>query len=108
MKTKGLILISLLFIVFAEASKAQDFTFRHLTTNEGLSQITVNSIYIDEYGFVWIGTRDGLCRYNGNDIKTFKLQKGNPNSLFLKLIRMLQLQRLIYFSSVLLLLIIRM
>lgn len=82
MKTKGLILISLLFIVFAKVSKAQDFTFRHLTTNEGLSQITVNSIYIDEYGFVWIGTRDGLCRYNGNDIKTFKLQKGNPNSLF--------------------------
>lgn len=47
-----------------------------------MSQITVNSLYIDERGFVWIGTRDGLCRYNGNDIKAFKLQKDNPNSLF--------------------------
>lgn len=60
----------------------KEFTFRHLTTDDGLSQITVNSIYVDERGFVWIGTRDGLCRYNGNDIKAFKQEKNNPNSLF--------------------------
>lgn len=70
------------FCFFTQLLSAQNFTFRHLTTDEGLSQITVNEIYIDERGFVWIATRDGLCRYNGNDIRTFKQQKDNPNSLF--------------------------
>lgn len=82
LKTIRLIIIALLLLGFAGKADTQNITFRHLTTDEGLSQITVNSMYIDERGFVWIGTRDGLCRYNGNDIKTFKLQKDNPNSLF--------------------------
>ena len=42
----------------------------------------MNSLYVDEEGGIWIGTREGLNRYNGNNIKTFKLQKNNPNSLF--------------------------
>lgn len=59
-----------------------NITFSHLTTDDGLSQFSVNSLYIDEKGSVWIGTREGLNRYNGNDIKTYKLQKNDPNSLF--------------------------
>ena len=39
-------------------------------------------MYIDERGIIWIGTREGLNRYNGNDIKSFKLKKNDPNSLF--------------------------
>lgn len=60
----------------------QNITFNHLTTDDGLSQFSVNALYKDERGFIWIGTREGLNRYNGNDIKAFKLQKNNPNSLF--------------------------
>ena len=63
-------------------SQQSDITFRHLTTNEGLSQFSVNNLYIDEWGTLWIGTREGLNRYNGNDIKTYKLEKNNPHSLF--------------------------
>ncbi|MDL2211117.1 response regulator [Bacteroides sp. OttesenSCG-928-M17] len=59
-----------------------NITFNHLTTDDGLSQFSVNSLYIDEKGSVWIGTREGLNRYNGNDIKTYKLQKNDPHSLF--------------------------
>lgn len=59
-----------------------DITFNHLTTDDGLSQFSVNSLYVDENGILWIGTREGLNRYNGDDIQTYKLQKNNPNSLF--------------------------
>lgn len=59
-----------------------NITFSHLTTDDGLSQFSVNSLYIDERGIIWIGTREGLNRYNGNDIKSFKLKKNDPNSLF--------------------------
>ena len=63
--------------------------FGHLTTEEGLSQLSVNSIYIDEYGFVWIGTRVGLNVYNGESITTFKkgdnLQEGLSSNFILQL-----------------------
>ena len=76
----------LLFLVILNTvtvlAQKQNITFRHLTTDDGLSQFSVNSLYVDEEGGIWIGTREGLNRYNGNNIKTFKLQKNNPNSLF--------------------------
>lgn len=78
--------ITLLFLLFlsvaAVHTQGQNITFSHLTTDDGLSQFSVNSLYIDERGIIWIGTREGLNRYNGNDIKSFKLKKNDPNSLF--------------------------
>ena len=78
--------VTLLFLLFLSISavhtQGQNITFSHLTTDDGLSQFSVNSMYIDERGIIWIGTREGLNRYNGNDIKSFKLNKNDPNSLF--------------------------
>jgi signal transduction histidine kinase/ligand-binding sensor domain-containing protein/DNA-binding response OmpR family regulator len=68
--------------IVASASAVQDITFKHITTDDGLSQISVNSLYVDENGIIWIGTRNGLNRFNGNSIQTFKLNKNDPNSLF--------------------------
>ena len=79
------LIIRLLFILAGMAFAnvyGQNITFNHLTTDNGLSQFSVNSLYIDESGILWIGTREGLNRYNGEDIKTYKLQKNDPNSLF--------------------------
>ncbi len=41
----------------------------------GLSQSAVSSLMLDSYGFLWIGTQDGLNRYNGY---TFKAYRNNP------------------------------
>ena len=72
-------LIIRLFFILASAAFAnvhgQNITFNHLTTDDGLSQFSVNSLYVDENGILWIGTREGLNRYNGEDIKTYKLRK---------------------------------
>lgn len=51
-------------------------SFNYLTTDNGLSQFTVYALYNDEWGQIWIGTRDGLNVYNGNRIKTYKEEKG--------------------------------
>ena len=48
----------------------------HLTTNDGLSQSSITEILQDRRGFMWIATRDGLNRYDGN---TFVVYKHNPN-----------------------------
>ena len=77
-RTLFLVLVS---IVTANVH-SQNITFNHLTTDDGLSQFSVNSLYIDENGILWIATREGLNRYNGNDIQTYKLNKNDPYSLF--------------------------
>lgn len=81
MKNNLFLLLILLFGGFIN-SPAQNITFNHLTTDDGLSQFSINSIYIDEQGIIWIGTREGLNRYNGNDIVSYRLDKNDPNSLF--------------------------
>lgn len=70
-----------LFLVTIPAH-GRHIVFNHLTTADGLSQCTVNDLYIDEYGTIWIATREGLNRYNGLYIQAFHLQKENPYSLF--------------------------
>lgn len=48
--------------------------YRHYSITEGLSSNTVTSIKEDSKGFLWIGTRDGLCRYDG-----YKFREYTPN-----------------------------
>jgi len=45
---------------------------RNLTDLEGLSSIDISDIYQDSKGYIWIGTTNGLNRYDGNNIKRFK------------------------------------
>lgn len=75
------------FIVFALTaflladSFAQNLNFTHLTINEGLSQNTIYSLYQDKTGFIWIGTEDGLNRYDGYEFKIYRHQPEVPNSI---------------------------
>lgn len=79
MKTKLIyILVTLFICLFA---KGQDISFLHLSTDNGLSHNSVISIYQDERGFLWFGTRNGVSLYNGKDFRIFKKEKENKNSL---------------------------
>lgn len=66
-------------------SHAHSIHFDRLDINDGLSQNTVTSIIQDDKGFMWFGTKDGLCRYDGKSFKTFmhdpRLTTGLGNSL---------------------------
>ena len=53
----------------------------HFTTRDGLSANWILSIYQDRQGFLWIGTDDGLNRYDGYGFKVFRHDPGNPRSL---------------------------
>lgn len=54
---------------------------QYFTSDEGLSQSEVTCILQDRQGFLWIGTRGGLNRYDGYSFKIFQNEIGNPNSL---------------------------
>jgi ligand-binding sensor domain-containing protein len=50
---------------------AQSVSFSHLTTANGLSDNKVNCATTDKNGFLWIGTANGLNKYDGNTITTY-------------------------------------
>jgi len=55
--------------------------FDHISLEEGLSQSTVNAIMQDGQGFLWFGTQDGLNRYDGYAITTFKHSVSDSTSI---------------------------
>lgn len=58
-----------------------DAKFEHLSTNDGLSQSSVRAILQDQTGFLWLGTGDGLNRYDGYNYLIYKKIPQNSNSL---------------------------
>ncbi|MEJ2104961.1 MAG: two-component regulator propeller domain-containing protein, partial [Ignavibacteriaceae bacterium] len=54
----------------------RNYLFEDISIPEGLSNSSVNYIFQDSNGYLWVSTNDGLNRYDGNNIKVFK---NDPN-----------------------------
>jgi signal transduction histidine kinase/ligand-binding sensor domain-containing protein len=54
--------------------------FRNYGIDEGLVNGSVNCIYQDHYGFIWIGTSNGLSRFDGYEFLNFREDPGDPKS----------------------------
>lgn len=78
-KYLGLIALTI-FSVYVGAFDNQ-FRVNQLAAEKGLSQLTVNSVVRDAYGFIWVGTDDGLNRFDGYAVKHYKLNKKGISSL---------------------------
>lgn len=76
--TLAIIIFSLLCLTDVYS---QEISFNHLVTENGLSNNSVISLYQDAKGYIWIGTRNGVNLYNGNEFITYKSHKSDPNSL---------------------------
>lgn len=72
----------LLFFFISILSFGQDVHFQAIGVENGISQPTVTSIYQDEFGIIWIGTKDGLNRYNGTDFYIFRPVENDKHSLY--------------------------
>jgi ligand-binding sensor domain-containing protein len=55
--------------------------FKHISTEQGLSNTTVEAIVQDKRGFIWIGTRDGLNRYDGGQLVIYRFSATDSNSI---------------------------
>jgi len=52
---------------------AQDFSLcRNITVDNGLPSNGIRSILQDRQGYIWIATFDGLCKYDGHEMTTFR------------------------------------
>ncbi|MDJ0839800.1 MAG: two-component regulator propeller domain-containing protein [Acidobacteriota bacterium] len=77
--------MSLLFFLWmggltADAREAGHH-FQRLGLDEGLQQNTITALAQDRDGFLWIGTYEGLYRYDGNSFTHYKNNPDDPNSL---------------------------
>ena len=55
---------------------ANNLTFNNLNIEQGISQSTAEIIFQDSKGYIWIGTSDGLNRYNGYEYKIYNYEEG--------------------------------
>lgn len=79
--THSILTIFSAVVISCMAAYGQQISFSSLTTENGLSNLTVNDIYVDEFGRVWIGTNFGLNRYDGHSIDVFHNEKDNSESI---------------------------
>lgn len=52
-----------------------------ITIKDGLPASNVQSIVQDKIGFLWFGTPDGLARYDGNQLRVYRSNDQDPNSV---------------------------
>ena len=57
---------------FFPLAQANEYTFKHITSANGLPQNYVRSVIQDSRGFMWFTTFDGIVRYDGYSFKTYR------------------------------------
>ncbi|MBR5432927.1 MAG: SpoIIE family protein phosphatase [Bacteroidales bacterium] len=75
----NIILVVLSVVGFAQ--QQPQMYFEQVSMEDGLSQVSINSIIQDSTGFLWFATLDGLNRYDGYTFKVFKPEPNNPESI---------------------------
>lgn len=81
-----LVFIFLFIVTVCIFSQNSNYIYRNLRMEDGLSQSTILSLAQDKEGYIWIGTADGLDRYDGYKLKIYNaknsLTDNTINSLF--------------------------
>ena len=73
--------VLLVGLPFCYQAQDETFIFNHLSTKDGLSQNSATVFYQDKLGRMWIGTRDGLNKYDGTKITVYRKEIGNANAI---------------------------
>lgn len=75
-----LIWLLILYAISPLKSQTEDFIFKNYTERDGLCDNIVFSLLKDKNNILWVGTQNGLARFDGNNFYNFK-QKKQGNSI---------------------------
>ena len=67
-----LLFFTLSLNLFHQTDSISPWPFQHVDKAARLSNSAITSVYMDRYDYVWLGTWDGLNRYDGSSIKVYK------------------------------------
>lgn len=59
--------------LFSFGEQTSDFLYRNITIEDGLRSNTVRNVVQDYRGFIWLGTDNGLCRYDGYNVEFYRI-----------------------------------
>jgi len=76
-----LIIVQFLTFPIWAQSQLEHTDFNNLNVSDGLSQNIVESIYQGSHGFLWLGTQDGLNRYDGQNFVSYNYKIDDSTSL---------------------------
>src|SRR6185436_11563931 len=57
---------------------AQEYLIQRLTVSDGLPSDRVSCVYEDSYGYLWVGSSNGLGRYDGKKFTNYGFAEGLP------------------------------
>lgn len=75
------ILLNILIPIKSLAEISNNVKFESISVDDGLSNESVTSVFQDSKGYMWIGTKDGLNRYDGELIKIYNCNTEDKNVL---------------------------
>ena len=78
--TKLLLIVSIVQMFFSYHLRAEHYYYKQISLKAGLPS-TVHCIAADNRGFVWMGTRSGLGRFDGQELKKYIHNSSLSNSL---------------------------
>ncbi|MGI6231365.1 MAG: hybrid sensor histidine kinase/response regulator transcription factor [Prevotella sp.] len=74
-------LLTLLLLLQTLTSSAYVYRFLHLNSSQGLPSTEVEALAEGKDGYIWMGTRNGLCRYDGYTVEVYYHDDNNPHSI---------------------------
>jgi signal transduction histidine kinase/ligand-binding sensor domain-containing protein/DNA-binding response OmpR family regulator len=88
---RNLLIVFFLWLALmpVQGNNAFNFRFEYIQMEDGLPQNSINTILKDSDGFMWFGTSNGLCRYDGYTFKVFKVENEENEAVPHNLIRAL-------------------
>ena len=83
---RRILLLALCLLGLLRISARDDYGRRNITMNDGLAANAVRNIVQDKNGYIWFGTDNGLCRYDGRRVLTFRIPELGINQYISALI----------------------
>ncbi|MEZ5048228.1 MAG: two-component regulator propeller domain-containing protein [Saprospiraceae bacterium] len=69
-------ILVLLFCFQIASAQTNDYIYRQFTTKKGLPSNECHEVYQDSRGYLWVGTDNGLVRYDGYEFKRYGNRQG--------------------------------
>lgn len=70
------LLFLFIIVMLWDCAQSQTYSHKHYTPHNGLPHFQVMNLFQDSYGYLWIGTKGGVCRFDGSGFETFNTRNG--------------------------------